>query len=78
MCAQVWCELESTRMGGGGGYLSITVPEEEGRHIGVEGKYRWPCKKETQASAQIEGTEPRRKLPSTEAWREGHGRGRGN
>jgi len=28
-----------------GGYLSITVAEEEGQHIGVEGKYRWPHKK---------------------------------
>lgn len=54
-----------------GGYLSITVAEEEGQHIGVEGKYRWPHKKETWAPVQAEGTEPRRKLRSTEAWREG-------
>lgn len=56
-----------------GGYLSITVAEEEGQHIGMEGKYKWPPKNETWASVQIKGTEPRRKPSSVVVWREGHG-----
>lgn len=60
----------------GGGSLSITVAGEEEQHIGLEGKYRWEHEKETRASVQLE-PEPKRKLPSKEAWREGCNRGRG-
>lgn len=36
--------------GSDGGNLSITVAGEEEQHIGLEGKYRWEHRKETQAS----------------------------
>lgn len=55
----------------GRGY-NITVSEEEGQHIGLEGKYKWTQEKDTWASKQLEGTESRGTLPSKEEWREKH------